>query len=224
MQRRNMENRIESIKAAVMPMIEQAEGALAKVLTKDQRIRVRQISLQRLGPLAFTRPDVQNQLNMSPEQIEQVGAILAQADEMRTNLAQERRNQAQQKINVLLAQAKREYDSRGGKPVSRTGDPSRALSPEERKARSDTVRGAMRKAMDNPEVKAAYASIRADADRLEAQSMREIIKLITKKQRAVFQHMLGEPFDRPGSPAGDAPSKTATTPATPASRSSQAPK
>ena len=56
------------------------EGAVGKVLTKEQTIRLEQIDLQRKGPLAFTEPVVVAALTLTGDQQEKIKAILQEAN------------------------------------------------------------------------------------------------------------------------------------------------
>jgi hypothetical protein len=53
----------------------QVVAAQMKVLDRRQRTRLEQIQLQIEGPYAFTRPEIQDRLNMDPGQIEAVTAM-----------------------------------------------------------------------------------------------------------------------------------------------------
>jgi hypothetical protein len=53
------------------------ETALLKALEPRQRTRLEQVQLQAEGPFAFARPDFEVRLNLSPDQVEAVGAIIA---------------------------------------------------------------------------------------------------------------------------------------------------
>src|SRR5262245_25517601 len=70
----------ESAQAAHAAFSGETETSLLKVLDRSQRTRLLQIQYQAEGPKAFTRPEVQERLNLSPEQIEQILAIVSQGD------------------------------------------------------------------------------------------------------------------------------------------------
>jgi hypothetical protein len=63
-------------RADLLSLTRESEGPLMKVLDRRQRTRLEQILLQSEGPMAFTRPQVQERLNLSPDQIEAIGAII----------------------------------------------------------------------------------------------------------------------------------------------------
>jgi hypothetical protein len=54
------------------------DASMVRVLTRPQRTRFEQIYLQAQGPMAFTSPEFQTRLNMSPEQIEAIGEIVTE--------------------------------------------------------------------------------------------------------------------------------------------------
>lgn len=59
------------------------EAALGRILTRSQRVRLQQVHYQLDGPRAFVLPEVQQRLNLSPEQREVIRAIVAQGRENR---------------------------------------------------------------------------------------------------------------------------------------------
>jgi hypothetical protein len=65
----------------------QREESLLRTLSKQQRQRLQQIQLQADGALTFTRPEIQEKLNMSPEQAQEISELVRQANE---DLAQSR--------------------------------------------------------------------------------------------------------------------------------------
>jgi hypothetical protein len=67
--------------AQATAMQAQVEAAKMKVLDRRQRIRLKQIQLQIEGPYAFTRPEIQDRLNVDQGQIEAVTAIMLEGRE-----------------------------------------------------------------------------------------------------------------------------------------------
>ena len=51
---------------------------LLNVLDQRQSARLEQIQLQADGPMAFTRPQIQERLNLAPEQVEEISGIVSQ--------------------------------------------------------------------------------------------------------------------------------------------------
>src|SRR4051794_40410633 len=88
----------ETIRAEILAMREEGDTAVAKILTRSQRIRLEQIALQQEGLWALTRPEIAQRLNMSPEQREQIQEIIVQ---MRQGLLQ----QAQGNLSQMLGKS-----------------------------------------------------------------------------------------------------------------------
>ncbi len=65
---------------------QETDTALAKILTKPQRDRIRQIQLQQEGPMAVTKPELQKKLNMSQLQIEQIAMIVDERQQSQRDL------------------------------------------------------------------------------------------------------------------------------------------
>lgn len=57
---------------------ERFEAERMGILDRNQRTRLEQIQLQAEGPTAFTRPEVQERLNTSPDQDEMIAAIVTE--------------------------------------------------------------------------------------------------------------------------------------------------
>jgi hypothetical protein len=70
--------------AARTPLATDAEESKLKLLDRRQRKRLGEIQLQAEGPMAFMRPVVQQQLNMSEEQIALIGAMIDESREQIT--------------------------------------------------------------------------------------------------------------------------------------------
>jgi hypothetical protein len=76
---------MESIRPIQQALVDEADAIVVKVLDRAQRIRLNQIQLQAEGPIAFTRPEIQELLNLTPQQVELIGAFVEQGrEEMRS--------------------------------------------------------------------------------------------------------------------------------------------
>lgn len=62
-------------------LVKQLEESWLKTLSKRQSQRLKQIQLQADGPLTFLRPEIQEKLNMSPEQIQEIEELVRQANQ-----------------------------------------------------------------------------------------------------------------------------------------------
>jgi hypothetical protein len=164
------------------------EAALARALSPRQRTRLEQVALQIEGPLAVSRPEIADRINLSPEQLELVQEVVAQMKTAQDRQWADRIDNAEAPSRVPSR-----TDARGA--ASKSADTARPdpidLAHEEQISTQDTA-------------------------------VREVAKILTRRQRAAFNRLLGKPFDltrlRPGSganslqpprsmpPADDAPS------------------
>jgi hypothetical protein len=71
-----LQERQQKSRAHLLLLTSEEDGPLMKVLDRRQRTRLEQVQIQLEGPMAFTRPQVQERLNLSPDQIEAIGAII----------------------------------------------------------------------------------------------------------------------------------------------------
>jgi hypothetical protein len=71
----------------VLSLSREDEGPLLEVLDSHQRSRLEELQLQADGPWAFMRPEVQDRLKMSPEQVEGVKAKFEQGRQTITQAA-----------------------------------------------------------------------------------------------------------------------------------------
>jgi Spy/CpxP family protein refolding chaperone len=157
---------------ALMTMISdqrnEKEAALARILTSRQRARLAQIALQLDGPAALTKPEVANQLNLSPEQVELIQMTLSEL--------------GKRQVQLVAAQVER----------SRARQPGGQLKP------------------DHNEVVAQKDQMGKAADRIQAEALRQINRILTRRQQLNFKKLLGEPFDLSRFEAASDRSSTAT--------------
>ena len=76
----------EEIQEAFQNVRGEAEGALAKILKKEQRTRLSEIDLQRAGTSAFMRPEVVERLGIDEEQQAQMQEVLGDSRQMTMEL------------------------------------------------------------------------------------------------------------------------------------------
>ena len=144
--------------AASTPLLtRELEIPLLKVLDRRQRSRLEEIQLQADGPIAFTRPDVQDALNLWPDQMEMIQAILAEG---------------------------RETINRAATVPSGIGNITRGLKPEQRTEllKSKTVAAEVEKS-------------RTAVVRARDLTTRSILRILSKRQRATYERMLGKRFE-----------------------------
>jgi hypothetical protein len=67
----------QSVAESTRALQQSAEQSILRVLDREQRRRLEEIKLQLEGPMAFTREDFQERLNLSPDQVETIVPIVA---------------------------------------------------------------------------------------------------------------------------------------------------
>jgi Spy/CpxP family protein refolding chaperone len=139
------------------------EEALARVLDKPQRERLAQIGLQLEGPMAVTRPEVAERLNLDDAQWLQVQALKEQYESAREQLYAA---VPAERINLGAAARRPAAGARPGaaRPGPRPGE-------------------------------SAGDRLNRASDELRVRFVRELNKILTRRQKAAFNTMLGAPFD-----------------------------
>jgi hypothetical protein len=214
---------------------QQTDSALGRILSKAQLKRLSQISLQRQGPEAVAREDIAVKLNMSEDQLAQVQGAIAESRQSRGQAFQEQR-----KAMAALFPRGQGGDDQGRRGNRGPGGnqpqpkaqlnpneddeappPAQAAAPAQGGDQAKTKgqgrgfdREAMKKAMETPEAKAAFAKIQDVQQAITTQLAQKINKILTKRQALAFKKMKGEPFapDAAGRDASNkATSKTDST-------------
>lgn len=177
-------------------LMQENEKGIERILTRKQWTRLRQISLQMQGISAVTRPDVAAALVLAPEQLEQIHEILAQAQLrqvgfwMQQGMAMRRRAESardrgagRERGQPAAAEAEskdeddRRVDARDAEDASRGED--------------DDARRARRRR----EFRKEFDTMREGADRLHQETVEALLRVLTRRQRATFEKLLGPPFD-----------------------------
>jgi hypothetical protein len=68
----------EDMKKKLTDHAQELDATLLKILDRDQGVRLNQIRYQAEGPEAFMRPEVQERLNLAPEQVEEIRAVVSE--------------------------------------------------------------------------------------------------------------------------------------------------
>jgi hypothetical protein len=171
---------------------QEVEAALKKVLNKPgQFARVQQIDLQEAGPLVIARPDVTKALNLTPDQINKVQAVIAQLESGQNQLDESRRQ---------FFDSMRQSGVFGGGPGGGPGGgrrgggfnnnnnnnpnnpPQPQLSDAEREARRVQFQQTM-------------VQMQTQSTGLKDQAVAAIGAILTKTQRANWSKLIGKPFD-----------------------------
>jgi hypothetical protein len=170
---------------ALMAMIEdlrrENEEALSRIFDKRQRERVAQISLQLEGLMAVTRPEIATKLNLDEYQLQQIQDLKEQYEANRGEL-----HAAQEERFSLRANAFRPKPD-GPRPSAARPRPE-----------SEAAVGKAGRASAGAEPKREESEgerMKRESDELGVRFARELNKVLTRRQKTVFNRMLGEPFD-----------------------------
>jgi hypothetical protein len=150
------------------------EAALKKILEPRQRTRLDQIVLQIKGPLAVAEPEIAARLNIGPDQAAQIQAILDEYQQAQAQAWTVRRER---------------IDAASLPPANRSG-----VSP-----KGKTPAGADGRAADgDAQEKRVQAEIKAmedESQQLYREALRQVARVLTRRQKTIFDKMLGPPFD-----------------------------
>jgi len=196
----------------------QTDAALIKILTKPQRSRLTQIALRREGLLsAITRPDIQQKLNMSEEQIAEVATTLDQANQDRRQQQRESGKATQELFASLRPQAQGENEDGAAGGGGQGGGGGQPGTGKGGGRRGNFNREEFQALMEKPEVKAQFAKMAEQSKAFEDQTMARVGKILSKKQKGTWNAMIGKDFDveqlnrRPGDPAAAKAKSESTT-------------
>jgi len=143
----------------------EAESAAAEVLTKEQVERIRQIQIRQEGPMAVTKPAVQKQLKLTPNQSAQIEQIVGQSD-MAQNML---RNMSRPNLDAFRTPDggfnREAYEAQMNNPyVKAQVEQTRRMADRQREG-------------------------------LKGDVITLIGQVLTKRQRQLFQQIQGPPFD-----------------------------
>jgi len=168
---------VSAIRATIRSMRAEEEEAVTQFLSRAQWTRLRQIALQKEGPLAVARPDVQEELSFTPDQSAAIRMIIDELNEARTELSRS--------VLEKLSQASRPTEGNVGREVKG----AKKQGPQPQKKEDN-----LRTRIETMQQRSAQAEQRA---------IREIARVLTKSQKQQFNKLLGKPFkDGPQSGQG----------------------
>ncbi len=176
-------------------LLQQNEQGVRKILTKSQWTRLNQISLQMEGVTALTRPDIAQALVLAPEQYEQIRTIMAQTQFrqigywMQQGMAMRERVEAERRQRGDSRKPSPEADSPANRPEA-DGQRTAPSAETDTDASSQPDRQRLRRERINQ-----FDSMREGADRIQQETVNEILRILTKRQRSKFEKMLGPPFN-----------------------------
>jgi hypothetical protein len=193
-----------------------SEQSLAKILDRKQVQRLREIQLQVEGPFAVLRPDVSEKLELRDEQAEEIREIQNTANQQRRetmsqsrDIFQSFRNSQQGQTgandqnpppangngNANAGRGRQGRGNNGGRGPGGNGGNGGPGGPGGPGGNRRFDPEAMRKFMEQPEVKAKMEEMMKQEDALTERSYAMVYKALDRRQASGFKKMLGEPFD-----------------------------
>jgi Spy/CpxP family protein refolding chaperone len=179
-----------ALMAMIASLRAENEEAIGQVLEPRQRRRLSQIAIQAEGPLAAARADVAEAINLGPAEVEYIEGVMRDYKEAADRLWDEHLERLKvARDRALLAPPgpagagpASKAKTAGGKPrppSDATPEPDRVATAEEERFRRESAR-------------------------LDDEAIRQVGRVLTRKQRAAFNRLVGEPFDlatlRPDAP------------------------
>jgi len=173
----------------------QSDQSLAKILNKEQMTRLREIQLQMEGPFApITNAELAQKLSITPQQRAEISDIQNQANQIRRQNFQQRREIFEAARNSAQPNAGAEANA-GGQPNAGAQANGQQGG---RGGRGNFDWGAIREAMQKPEVQAQLDQLQQHEASLRDQSYARVFKALDRGQASKFKKMLGQPFDTAG--------------------------
>jgi hypothetical protein len=194
----------EAMRSTMDNLRREQEAAASKILDKTQKARLTQIELQREGVLAVARKEIAAKLKLTATQSKKIKAIV---DEMQQTMARSMpRPPGDGFPGRPPGGGGAQNGEVGGGPPQGGGNPGGG-PPQGRGGPPD---------FDNEEVRARFAKMREDGEKLRTAATKQVEEVLTKDQRVVFDKLLGKPFDfstiRPGPGPGGRPRRDAAQP------------
>jgi hypothetical protein len=195
-------------------MAKEAQSTFSKILDKDQMVRLNQIRLQIVGPVAVAEPEIAQALMLSEDQFAQVRQIVLMMQEQQGQVMQSLRPQGFGGPGGQNGPGGRPQANGNNRGTARNGNVDNeddAQDGDQGQAGNNAGQGQGRNNNDNnggrrggfdpnsPEIQAfrermEEANAKQDAIRKKAESA--IGKVLLQKQRAKFNSMLGPKFDQ----------------------------
>jgi hypothetical protein len=175
----------------VNALLGENERGIERILTRKQWTRLQQINLQMQGLTALTRPDVARKLVLAPEQLEQIHAILAQAQFRQLGYWMQQGAAMRQQAEA----DRRRRDAGAPDPEAVPAEPA-AEEADDRADRADAEPGdAEPRDARRRRMRSRFESMRDGADRLHQETIDRLLRVLTRRQRLQFERLLGPPFD-----------------------------
>jgi len=188
--------RWQAMREAMTELRQSTEQALARILSRGQMNRLRQIQLQLEGPSALVRDELAEKLNIDEAQVELIRELMNE------------RRQAQRESGAARRDLFQQFrppnqNANGGNNAGNANNPGNngggngangANGNRGNNRRFDPE--AFRKFMEQPEVKAKMDEFRAGQQKIDDQFAVAANKVLSPRQRVNYKKMLGAPFDR----------------------------
>jgi len=218
--------RFQAMREAMDGLRQSTEQALAKILSRGQMNRLRQIQFQLEGPSALVRDEIAEKLNLDEVQVEQIRELMNERRQaQRQSFAAQRevfRQLRPNNQNAAGGQNANDGGNNAGATGGNGGNGNAGNGNRGNNRRFDPE--AFQKLMEQPEVKAKMEEARDAQTKVENQFAAAVNKVLSPRQRANYKKMLGPPFDRSkmggggpfggfggrGGPGNQANAKTAT--------------
>ncbi|WP_158633596.1 hypothetical protein [Tautonia sociabilis] len=180
----------DAFRTMMQQMQQQADMAVASVLSKDQVKRLKQIILQAKGPMAVTEPELQAALQLMPVQIEQIAMI---KQEMETK-QQVTNNARRELFGAVFGRGRNQggQQEQGGNQQGGNEPPQQGSGGQD--DQNDNNRGRGRFQID-PETQAKMDELQSQSELYEKEAIKKIGQVLTRSQISQYNKLIGEKFD-----------------------------
>ncbi len=189
---------------SVKDLTRQNDAGLAQILTRVQQTRLEQILLQMEGVTAIARPEIAEQLQLTDEQAQQIEAIITESRTRQMGFWVQQAMGMRQAMRRDSAPATgkdqpgKEKETKKPAKAAKPADPAALDDPEEEQKRQEAAAEAEKQKARGERIQKAesrFQTMRDGADKLQDQTVEQILKALAPGQRKIFDKLLGPPFD-----------------------------
>ena len=188
---------MERIQGMMRAQQEEDQLAVQKVLTPAQLARLEQIRLQIVGPTVVAETSVAEKLGLQEEQYQQIQEIISEMDEQVAQLMQAGMEQMRTEfMRQNPPNAANQGGRNGGGAPAKAADPN--ADPEGDPAANAQAANQQRGAQNNQrfQAMAEFAAKQGEQqDLITTKAENAIAKVLTKRQKTMFNGLLGKEFD-----------------------------
>jgi hypothetical protein len=176
-------------------MLKENENGFSRILNPAQRKRLNQVSLQMEGIAALSKPEVAEVMNLTPDQEEAISLVITRSrlNQMTTWIEQGQamaslRNRRRPTGTDTPENAPSEANTAKTRPTTtrdESGTDGKITGPATEKERAEREK-VFRK---------QFETMREKADSIQDQTVRDLTKILPRRQRSTFEKLLGPPFD-----------------------------